>query len=127
MLLAKMSEPSCKKIKRTDVKPEEGNNNDEPVPMTVEFKFCSCKTELLETGQMTGTLHIPMLQDPCTGRFRIPAGTTNVEGTAKFTKFRFVGNWDWQFENRFTATFERPHADSLIEGTRTTKGSTRAC
>ena len=41
-------------------------------PVMVEFlSFCSYKTMLLKEGEMTGTLHIPMLQDPRTGRYRI--------------------------------------------------------
>jgi len=95
------------------VKSEEGDN--ELVPVTVEFNFCSCETELLKKGQMTGTLQVPMLQDPRTGRFRIPSGTTQAEGNAKFTYIRFRDRNEWNFENRFTATFERTNADSPID------------
>jgi len=99
------------------VKSEEGNHND--VPVTVEFKFRSCKTSLLEEeGQMTGTLHALMLQDPRTGRFRTPAGMTQAQKKkAKFTGYiRFQGHYMGRhFENAFTATFERPDKNSPIE------------
>jgi hypothetical protein len=71
------------------VKSEEGSHDDDPV--TVEFKFRSCKASLLEEeGQMTGTLNIPMLQDPHTGRFRIPAGMTKAKKKGKIHWIHWV-------------------------------------
>jgi hypothetical protein len=126
-----MTEPSSKRIKTNPsqnlsmpvkseatmaVKSEEGSHDDDPV--TVEFKFRSCKASLLEEeGQMTGTLNIPMLQDPHTGRFRIPAGMTKAKKKAKFTGYiGFQGHHlGRHFENAFTATFERPDESSPIQ------------
>ena len=88
-------------------------------PVLVEFKFSSCKTALWnEDGQMTGTLHIPMLQDPHTGRYQIPAGKTHVKGLAKFRSVRYDDEDMHQLKKTFTASFERPDADSPLENFR---------
>ena len=81
-----MAEPSKKKVK-TDpgtVAVKSEGDDEQQQTVTVEFKFCSCKTKLFNEGEMTGTLHVPMLQDPETGRFRIPVGTTHAQGKVKF-------------------------------------------
>ena len=49
------------------LKSEEHDDANGSVPITVEFKFCSAKTVLFEDGEVNGTLHVPMLQDPETG------------------------------------------------------------
>ena len=99
---AKMTEPSPKRIKTkgnlpvpvkseaaaAPVKSEPGVEGSD-FPVTVMFNFRSSKTSFLKEGQMTGTLHVPMLQDPLTGRFRIPAGTTKAKGNATFDYIRF--------------------------------------
>ena len=61
-------EPKRRRISNGNGSGGKDSGND---PVMVEFKFCGDKTMLLKEGQMTGTLHIPMLQDPRTGRYRI--------------------------------------------------------
>ena len=103
---------------------------------TVEFKFCSLKTAILpHDGAMTGTLHIPMLQNTKTGRYKVPSGKTEFTGKAKFCDIEFADpDYDVhadvterkdscrtgiinknELEEDFTGSFGRKDADSPID------------
>lgn len=62
------------------LKSEEQDGGGESFPVMVEFKCCNSKTFLFEDGELKGIFHVPMLQDPETGQFRVPVGTTKVRG-----------------------------------------------
>jgi hypothetical protein len=46
----------------------------------VEFKFISMKTHLLNDNEWNGTLHVPLIQNPISGLYKIPNGTSTVHG-----------------------------------------------
>lgn len=51
---------------------------DERAAKLVEFKFSSYDTSLVEAGELTGVMHVPMRQDPDTGLYSLAEGTTRV-------------------------------------------------
>jgi hypothetical protein len=53
----------------------------------IEFKFASCETHCISENELTGVLHVPMLQNPITGRCRIPPGKTSVQGIVQHMIF----------------------------------------
>ena len=49
----------------------------------VEFKFCSKDFSVTKGYEWKGTLHVPMLQDPASGLYRLPLGKTKFIGSMK--------------------------------------------
>lgn len=45
--------------------------------VNVEFKFTNYKTAAFREGDVSGVLHVPMFQDPTTGRFKVRRGWKN--------------------------------------------------
>ena len=71
---------AAKSLKTNKIPPSAST---ESVPVTVEFLFTSCKTRLVREGEFSGYLHVPMFQDPKTGRCSIPQGTTTAKGVVQ--------------------------------------------
>jgi hypothetical protein len=86
------------------VRLKQEDSDEEHNPVIVEFKFSSCKTRLLDEGELSGALHIPMLQDPQSGRFTIPPGITQCKGIVQRKRY----NMGWTVEEELiTPSFER--------------------
>lgn len=76
----------------------------------VEFKFRSCETYLVGDNQWEGVLHVPMLQDPSTGRCTLAEGKTTAKG--KVSRHDDFNDGDEE-EEQFTMTFARSNGNPI--------------
>jgi hypothetical protein len=96
-------------LKRRKIPKQQDPKEDEQV--MIEFKFASCETHCILENELTGDLHVPMLQDPITGRCRIPPGRTSAQGIVQ----RAISD-DTTIEEYITAEFTRnADADYPVE------------
>eukprot|EP00978_Attheya_sp_CCMP212_P007146 scaffold16619_cov32-Attheya_sp.AAC.1 len=97
---ARVSNKRHRPDKTKSGEPRDDGDNADPNPIVVEFKFRSCETKCVQEGDLTGVLHVPMLQDPLTGRFTVPPGTTEVKAIiVKKTRLRIgYGEDDYRYE-----------------------------
>lgn len=96
--------------KRGKAKMEVGTANLAPKPVLVEFKFRSCKSFCVKPGEWNGVLHVPMMQDPLTGRCVVQSGTTVVKGTVHRTDAVYDQMQRWENEDE-----DEPVRESITE------------
>ena len=84
-------------------------------PVVIEFKFRSCKTHCVDEGEWNGVLHVPMMQDPLTGRCKVPRGTTVCKGTVhREDRYHPEHGYSGQpFSESFEAKFTRRYTADL--------------
>lgn len=58
----------------------------------VEFKFTSLHSKLLNENEWNGILHIPLIQIPVSGLYKIPNGITTLEGRYTHKKKKMSDN-----------------------------------
>jgi hypothetical protein len=69
----------------------------------VEFKFTSLNTKLLNENEWNGIFHIPLIQDPVSGFYKIPNEITTVKG--RYTHKKKKGDNDGGSEVMITEDF----------------------
>jgi hypothetical protein len=73
----------------------------------VEFKFISMKTHLLDDNEWNGTLHVPLIQNPISGLYKIPNGTSTVHGKYTHKKKNNNDGSEVMITEDFFATIEK--------------------
>lgn len=85
-------------------KEEESEEEQLPKRVMVEFMFRSYPTHLFHEGDLKGTMHIPMDQDPVTGLHSIPGGTTRFQAKLDADSV----NWsEYEDSRNFSGYFTR--------------------
>ena len=77
----------------------------------VEFKFISLKTHLLDDNEWYGTLHVPLIQSPISGLYKIPNGISTVHGKYTHKKKNDNDGSELMITEYFFATIEKKSDD----------------